>query len=576
MRAWHAFIGGLQGADMTDDATKPAKAMLNTRLTAFAAKARDLDTLRDSVADAAGVGAGLWFSYLFVLFYLAIAVGGVTHQDLWFENQVKLPFLNQDLPLIGFFVLGPGIFLVIHTYVLLHFVLLADKVGVFHAELRAQIADEDTRGRLRRQLPSNIFVQFLAGPREMRAGIIGLLLRLIAQISLIAGPLALLVLFQLTFLPFHDEAVSWWQRVALVIDLALLWTLWPSVGRGEITWITWRDLLRRTVAAAALSSLAVVLLVFTIATFPGEALDRYLPSVRFVPIGLSATQSDGVSQNRPGSTGRREAVASVRWTSLHELLLQGDVDLVARKPKSLWSNRLVLPGIDMSDRERNGTLRGRRLEGAVLIGAHLSNVDFAAARLQGAKFDGADLRQAKFCDSRVKVEDSSGRSVRSVVLENCAQTEGATFAAAQLHDVVLQPGGSFDYADLRGASLDYADLRKTSLTGAQLQGASLVGTKLQQARLNEANLQGAFLLRTQLQGAELEDAQLQGAILTDTQLQGADLKYATLDGASLEGAELQLADLAQSNLRYVSLVRVKLQGADLARSRNARSISRRR
>src|SRR5436190_20184757 len=109
---------------------------------AFAAKAKNLEVLRDAVVDAASVGAGLWFSYLFVLFYLAIAVGSVTHRDLLFEAPVKLPFLNVDLPLVGFFVLGPGLCLVVHAYLLLHLVLLADKVGAFHAELQAQIASE--------------------------------------------------------------------------------------------------------------------------------------------------------------------------------------------------------------------------------------------------------------------------------------------------------------------------------------------------------------------------------------------------------------------------------------------------
>jgi hypothetical protein len=71
------------------------------------------------------------------------------------------------------------------AYVLLHFVLLAGKVGDFDAELKAQIVDEDVRRRLRRQLPSNIFVQFLAGSREVRSGVMGFLLRLIAQISLV-------------------------------------------------------------------------------------------------------------------------------------------------------------------------------------------------------------------------------------------------------------------------------------------------------------------------------------------------------------------------------------------------------
>ena len=86
----------------------------------------------------------------------------------------------------------------------------------------------------------------------------------------------------------------------------------------------------------------------------------------------------------------------MEWTSLHDMLVAGDVDLIARKPTSLWSNRLVLPGIDVIDHatfdsdEKSGTsretlsLRGRRLEGAVLIDSDLRKADLTAARLQGA------------------------------------------------------------------------------------------------------------------------------------------------------------------------------------------------
>ena len=201
----------------------------------FSAKATDLQALRDSVVDAANVGGGLWLSYLFVFLYLAIAAGGVTHRDLFLENPVKLPFLNVDLPLTGFFVLGPLLFLIVHAYVLLHFTLLAGKVGAFDAELQKQIGDREIRARLRRQLPSNIFVQFLAGPREVRTGAIGILLRFIAQISLVVGPIALLAFFSSSFLPYHSEGISWWQRLILVADFVLLWILWPSVARGTTT-----------------------------------------------------------------------------------------------------------------------------------------------------------------------------------------------------------------------------------------------------------------------------------------------------------------------------------------------------
>jgi hypothetical protein len=110
---------------------------------------------------------GLWLSYLFVLFYIGIAAGAVTHKDLLLENPVKLPFLNVELPLVAFFVLAPII--VSHAYTLMHFVMLAAKVGAFDKELRAQLGDApETREGLRRQLPSNIFVQFLAGPGDIR------------------------------------------------------------------------------------------------------------------------------------------------------------------------------------------------------------------------------------------------------------------------------------------------------------------------------------------------------------------------------------------------------------------------
>ena len=145
----------------------------------FGKEAHDLDALRKTVEDAAAVSAGFWLSYLFVLFYIAIAAGAVTHKDLLLENPVKLPFLSDvPLPLVAFFFLAPIVFIVSHAYTLVHFVMLAAKVGVFDTELRAQLRDApETREGLRRQLPSNIFVQFLAGPGDIRKGGLGLILK---------------------------------------------------------------------------------------------------------------------------------------------------------------------------------------------------------------------------------------------------------------------------------------------------------------------------------------------------------------------------------------------------------------
>jgi uncharacterized protein YjbI with pentapeptide repeats len=501
--------------------------------------------LREAVVDAAGVGAGLWLSYLFLFFYLFIAAAAVTHRDFLFESPVKLPFLGVELPLLGFFVLGPLLFLVLHAYVLLHFAMFADKVGVFHSELQAQINDESTRTRLRRQLPSNIFVQYLAGPYEVRTGVMGFMLRLIALITLVIFPIALLVLFELQFLPYHNAPITWWLRVAVLLDILLLWTLWPSIARGQTSWISWQDFRRPRTIAFLFASFVPLSLVFTIATFPGEWLDSKLPSLPLVPTYLLSPRND---QTQPQLEERR------RWTSLHDLLVAGDVDLIARKPTSLWSNRLVLPGIDVIDHAKFDSeekiaasretlsLRGRHLERAVLIGSDLRKTDLTAARLQGAVLVRADLRKAKFCEPEMKGEKE--------LHQDCAQLEGAILIGTDLRGAILQQ------VNLQGADLRAAELQGADLRSGNLQGADLSLARLRVAHLSSAKLQGAILIWTQLQGADLSGAQFQGATLRSAELQGANLVGAELQGASLEQAKLQGANLFSANL----------QGADLTGS----------
>ncbi len=510
---------------------------------AFVAKARDLQALRDAVVDAATVSGTLWFSYVLVFFYISIAAGGVTHKDLLFENPVKLPFFNVDLPLVWFSVVGPILFLIVHAYVLLHFVLLARKVGAFQSELETQVAGQDIRGRIRGQLPSNIFVQFLAGPRGIRTGLIGFMLRMIAQVSLVAGPIIVLVFFQLQFLPYHDEVVSWLQRLVVLADIVLLWMLWPSVAGGATSTIRVIDFRRGRMTVWLTASLMPILLVFVVATFPGEWLDRTIPRLAFVP-ALSS----------PKEIETTEEIIVTKWrfilASPHELLFAGDVDKAKRRPKSPWSNRLVLPGISIIDHTKFDTdakiatrtttmsLRGRSLEGAVLSGADLRKVDFTGSQLENADLDFADLREAQFgCAGSVT---------------QCTNLRNASLKEAKLQDAFLErvdlKGASLTGAQLQGANLYYAQLQGAGLSGANLQGTILIHAQLQGAGLYEADLKGADLTLAELQGADLFDADLKGALLSASDLKGASFQGAQLQGASFNGAELQGADFERAQL----------------------------
>jgi uncharacterized protein YjbI with pentapeptide repeats len=481
----------------------------------FAAKAKDLQALRDAVDQAARVSGALWLSYLVIFFYLAITAGAVTHKDLFFENPVKLPFLNVDLPLMGFFALGPLVFLIVHAYTLLHFALLADRAGNFHKELEDQIRRQSDREGIRRQLPSSIFVQLLAGPRDIRSGFMGSMLRIIAWISLILGPIALLVFFELQFLPYHDPVVTWWHRFTVFIDVLLLWALWPRIARGTTAWLRWRDFRRASVWVMLPLSAVPVWLVFGVATFPGEWLHALIPDI---------------------ASG---------WTP-HKLLVAGEVDPMVGRLRSFGSNRLVLPQIDLREHPKFDTkekidspqttlrLRARRLENAILNHAHLPKVDFGGAQLQGAWLDGTNLQGAQFTGARLQGASLGLTDLRYAIL-NYAQLQGAQLGAALLQ------GAWFEGAAAQGALLD----------GAYLQGARLVGTQLQ----------GASLDRAQLQGALLDWAQLQGASLIEAQLQGASLIEAQLHGASLDGAQLQGTLLDRAQLQGASLIKAQLQGA---------------
>ena len=499
----------------------------------IAKKADDLEAIKKAVDDAAAIGGGLWISYLFVLFYFAVAAGAVTHADLFFEKPVKLPFLSVELPLVAFFFLAPLIFLVVHGYTLVHLVMLSDKVKRYHQALYDQIGDKgsssdtereerkEKRDSLRRQLPSNIFIQILAGPSDLRQSLFGWLLRAIAWLTLVIAPVLLLLIFQIQFLPFHHAVIAWTQRVALVADLLLLAWLWRKIlsdrelGGPFGSWI-WEALGLAIGFAVVFFSVAVV-------TFPGEWQEDLL-SWRILPVTAEwanpATKTD--ARGVPRTASFRDWVLNAQRVSLHDWLFDASPDRVTRL-RLPFSATLVLPGLNVyeglgiDDREKAKwhdfifRARGRDLRGAIFDFASLPKVDFEGADLQGASL-------------------------------NVAQLQGASLVGAHLQAAWLVE------AQLQGASLFNAQLQGARLERAQLQSALLVATQFQGAKLDRAQLQGANLDFALLRGASIISAQLQGAWLTGTQLQGASLKDAQLQGASLQGAELEATDLTGAYL----------------------------
>ena len=477
----------------------------------FGSSARDLGAIRRAVEDAASVGVGLWLSYLFVFFYIGIAAGSVTHKDLLLENPVKLPFLGVELPLVAFFLLAPLLFIVSHGYTLMHFVMLAGKVGLFDEELNKQLpAAPEIQDGIRRELPSNIFVQLLAGPQDVRHGKLGMLLTAVAWITLVIGPVLLLLLIQIQFLPYHEKWVTGAHRIAIVADVVLLWLLWPAVlnRRSRLMWrleprgsgFSSALSLAGRYSAALAACFIPLFIALAAATFPGERLDDWIGNKKWIPLPSRM------------SNGPRKSGYQPQWTSLHDLLFNLPYDSERRRRKSPFSNTLVLPGFDalealkisgkdLGAAKQTIDLRGRHLEGAIFAGAGLPKAYFGNAHLEGASFYQAKL-------------------------------QGAGFYQAQLQ------GADLYQAQLQSASLDSAHLEGARLDGAELQGAWLYSAGLSGASLKEAHLEAAWLQGAQLQGASLEGAQLQGASFQESLLSSTDMSGAALWRTGFEKASL--------------------------------------
>lgn len=477
------------------------------------ADADDPDEVRKALDDAAGMSRNLWLVFLTFGTYLAIAVGSVTHRNLFLEDPIKLPLLNVELPLVAFFWVAPLLFLIFHAYLLLNLRLLVDNVRRYNEVVDAAKLDPKQDDSFRLLLTNFPFVQLLAGTSDSRSGLVGGVLRGIVWITVVLAPVMLLVLMQLQFLPYHDWRVTTVHRAVIVADLILLWLFWPTIMDN----VRGAGLANRLIygSGAVLTGLVIIFAVH-VATFPGESLDRNVVAMTPWPLDWELQEVD--SDEGENSTTSRQLV----WIGrpIYQLLFLGDVDEVSSGRTSLWSNTLVLPDQDfieddetLDKTKRTVSLRGRDLQGAVLIRTDLRQADFTGANLNEAKLDRAKLEEAQFgCAKRGNDDDD--------------RSSGCT--------------------TLQGASLRDARLQLASLVEVEAQGADLFRAHLEMADLSGAQLQGARLTRAWLQGASLEGADLQGAVLREAQLQGA-----SIDRADFTGASLMHSIVWRSNYGYI-------------------------
>jgi uncharacterized protein YjbI with pentapeptide repeats len=570
----------------------------NSRLSAH------IEKLLEAANSASQTVAALHVAFLAFVTYLGVIIWGTTHDDLLRISPVKLPILDVELPLTNFYAFVPWMVVLLHFNLLMQLELLSTKLWNLDIDLPDTPAGQQVRDRLF-IFP---FAHLIAGRSKVL--LIRWLLSLVVGITVIALPLLMLLAAQIRFLPFHDEGITWSQRIAVWVDAVMLITLWPLIASPQDQarewwrsfgfrvvdyWPAWfryvsthgwsriaRSIRRRQpnppehkiVSRPALKpgtepkgmiflliSVPVMVFASIIAVIPGSiTVQTY-----YAPEKTESAPSyfeDWLIRIMPESW---LSVAAYKYDVVTctplEMAEKSDASIlqVMLGPCS-WFNLNLFP--------RNLDLREARL---VPKGVSLSLLtraidsdkqirDAAFIEFDGLNLQNRDLRFANLYGAMLPKAD-----LRHV------QLQGAILLKAKLQGVIGWDKTQFQSAvlggtQLQGAGLIEADLQGADLRGANLQGAALGWAKLQSADLRGADLQGADLVGAKLQGADLRGAKLQGANLRETSLQGANLSYAKLHGSDLTLSELQGAELSAVELLGVDWSQANLDAAFIGNS----------
>jgi len=528
-----------------------------------------IEKLLEAANSASQTVAALHIAFLAFAAYLGVIVWGTTHEDLLRISPVKLPILDVELPLTAFYSFVPWMVVLLHFNLLMQLELLSCKLWNLDHDLPDSIVGQQVRDRLF-IFP---FTHLIVGRSSV--WLIRWLLSLVVGITVIALPLFMLLAAQIRFLPFHDEAITWSQRIAIWIDAAMLLALWPLIAspqdRAKEWWenaifhlvgywpawivymsslgwnrlmrllkrhwpkLSWHENMVRPIRQirtepkgmiVLLISVPIVILLSIIAVIPGSiTVQTYYAPAKDKLQGVNPGEGPDYFED---------------WLIRH--VPDAWLSVAAHTYDTVTCSSL-----EQAEKSEASILQ-------IMLGpCSWFNFDFFPRNLS--------LREARLVPKEVSL---------SLLTKAIAPEKSVRDAAFKEFDGLNLQNRDLRFADLYGAVLPKADLRHVQLQGAILLKAKLQGvvgwdkTQLQGAILGGTQLQGAGLIEADLKGADLRGANLEGADLSWAILQGADLRGANLQGSNLRGAKLHGADLRGANLQAASLREADLQGADLS------------
>lgn len=418
---------------------------------------------RLAAANAAiGTTRTFFFALASIAAYIGVVVWGTTDEQLLRISPVKLPIIGVEVPLTGFYVAVPWLFVLLHFNLIIHLGLTSKKLKAFLDQL-AEL-DQRTADNLRNDVANFPLAQWMAGKHErLLRGVLVVLV----WITLVLLPPFLLLWMELRFLAFQEELFTWVQAAAVAADVVLIISFRAWFERQiqpETSWLAgWRELGRNAEGGLGIFSRLTI----------SQPLFRY--PISLIPLGLAGYLAVGLSElvntEKVAScvmqVGADDMWPEYRYWLFEQYRLNLREKLITRNtpPPSVEN------GLHSKDPKVRNKALGETLEFDLkersLRGANFSQILLPHSDLRWAQLEGADLREAQLEGANLGRAQLEGADLSG------AQLEGAKLRRAQLEGAVLTDAG-LSFADLRGAKC----LEIAAINGTDFGMANLMGTFL--------------------------------------------------------------------------------------------------
>ncbi|HDP98771.1 MAG TPA: pentapeptide repeat-containing protein [bacterium] len=382
-----------------------------------------------NIAEASKNARKIYLLFIGLLSYIALTIVSTTDRQIILNEPARLPIINVEVPLNGFFILSP--FLSIFVFIYFQIYLL--KLRRLVSELNEKYPSVST---------SQLYPWMFNFADELKSGFIGAVQKLIINFSLWWAMPLVLALNVFWYIKKHSYLTYFLSTLPLTgaIIVLLFWTFYetnhPQLKLKKQWQALWQSRSKRMLLIVSALVWLLVSCVLNPIAFTGKRIN-FLNKLLYVDLSFQKLITED-----------REEYQTLYWVDLQNVRLEG-ANLAGVILKRADLRRAKLNRAFLND----ANLEAANLYEAVFKHAFLWNI-----RLNGAACWGADLQHSNLY--RADLTNS------------------------------IFGGANFSHADLREAILDntnfaFANLNRANLTDARLSGANFQNASLLQAKFQE-------------------------------------------------------------------------------------------